>query len=312
MIFVPYCTGDIHAGDRVATYAGRETHHVGAANVEALIARVAATAPDAERVVLTGSSAGGFGALLNWHRVRAAFPCARVDAISDGAAPIPQPEFPPARRDQWANAWGLAATMPDGCPECVADWWRLVPYNLDAQRHARGAILTAVRDEVIAGFMEIDGATLEAGVAHMMALAEHPRFGAFLIPGDEHVIINTPARAANGQSIKDWVEAMQADDVAWASTGPDGVEIEAPDCAAAEDCGACAVCSVEDTCAAPFAACNDDPCVEATVCALGCDADDAACIDGCLDGARRDAATALYACVRCEACGDVCGVCPGD
>ena len=71
LVYVPYCTGDIHAGDRVAThewFGPRPTHHRGSRNLGLFLPRIAATFPDAERVFLAGDSAGGFGVSLNLHR----------------------------------------------------------------------------------------------------------------------------------------------------------------------------------------------------------------------------------------------------
>ena len=48
-VYVPYCTGDVHAGNNVPTYSGKKTHHVGAVNMEAYLQRIVATFPDAER-----------------------------------------------------------------------------------------------------------------------------------------------------------------------------------------------------------------------------------------------------------------------
>src|SRR5206468_3191319 len=60
--FVPYCTGDVHAGSKPdANYGGRITHHVGYQNMTAYLTRLVPTFSSASRVILSGSSAGGFG-----------------------------------------------------------------------------------------------------------------------------------------------------------------------------------------------------------------------------------------------------------
>ncbi|MEZ4466742.1 MAG: pectin acetylesterase-family hydrolase [bacterium] len=307
-VFVPYCTGDIHAGDRVAQYGGRATHHVGARNIDALTARIAATWPDLERVVLVGGSAGGYGALLTWHRVRAAFPGVRVAMVDDAGAPIPSPEFALARRRLWTAAWGFADTLPADCPACVDDWARLVPYNLERAPGARAALLTAVADGVIADYMQIDGATFERGLARALAETADPRFGAFLVAGSDHVLMAGPY-VAGGQTVPAWLAAMQADDPAWGSVGPSPL----PPCGELAACDACALCAVEGPCQAEYRACEAiGGCVEATVCALGCRPDDVACIAACAAPfpGVGEAALALYTCTRCGQCGGACGACP--
>src|SRR4051812_15534557 len=85
-VFVPYCTGDLHAGSNVATYdvlGPRPFAHVGRRNVEALLPRLRATWPAPTRVVISGSSAGGFGATLNYDLFRRAYRDAQVALIDD-------------------------------------------------------------------------------------------------------------------------------------------------------------------------------------------------------------------------------------
>jgi hypothetical protein len=307
-VFVPYCTGDLHAGDRVAQYRGRPTHHVGADNFAALARRLAATFPDAERVVIAGGSAGGYGALFNWARTRAAFPCARVDLVDDSGPPLPPPHLPPALQARWSDAWGLAQTLPPDCPACVADWSRLVPYNLAAAPGARAALLSTMRDGVISSYMGLDGDAFERGIRALLGAVADPRFGAFLVEGDQHVVMAAPA-IAGGQDVPTWLRAMEADDPAWGTVGPDPL----PRCDTLADCGSCALCAAQGPCADRYAACNAlHGCVDAVVCALACRPDDLVCITSCAAPfpGIGDAALALYTCARCEQCPALCGACP--
>ena len=49
-------------------------HHKGRPNLVAFLKRVTATLPDPEKVVLSGSSAGGFGAAASYDVVHSYFP----------------------------------------------------------------------------------------------------------------------------------------------------------------------------------------------------------------------------------------------
>jgi len=74
-VFIPYCTGDVHSGNRVATYVGDngetiEYHHVGATNIEKVIDFLKQEFPNIDKLMITGSSAGGVGALTNYHFFR--------------------------------------------------------------------------------------------------------------------------------------------------------------------------------------------------------------------------------------------------
>jgi hypothetical protein len=78
MVFVPYCTGDIHTGDNVITYThegdgGTDSltfHHKGHENVLAVIAWVKKHFTSVPKLLVTGCSAGGAGAIINYHFVR--------------------------------------------------------------------------------------------------------------------------------------------------------------------------------------------------------------------------------------------------
>jgi hypothetical protein len=78
-VFIPYCTGDVHTGNRVATYEDPtgenpplEYHHNGAVNIERVIDYLRQAYPRIDKLLVTGSSAGGVGALANYHFFRKA------------------------------------------------------------------------------------------------------------------------------------------------------------------------------------------------------------------------------------------------
>ena len=85
MVFVSYCTGDLHTGNNVATYtsagpvdggAGNGEvgqivyRHSGHANTLAVIDWLHKTFTNVPRLFVTGCSAGGAGAMLNYHFIR--------------------------------------------------------------------------------------------------------------------------------------------------------------------------------------------------------------------------------------------------
>src|SRR5262245_18435468 len=84
-VFVPYCTGDFHTGSTLASYG---IHHHGFANLRAILNRVGPTFCASDHVVLAGSSAGGFGAVLTYHLVKQTFANVRVDLVDDSGPPM--------------------------------------------------------------------------------------------------------------------------------------------------------------------------------------------------------------------------------
>lgn len=214
LVYVPYCTGDVHAGDRVTTYnfLGRrmDFHHVGARNLDLFLRRVVATFPRARRVWLMGDSAGGFGSALNMDRVQRAFPAARVDVVDDSGQPI-QPAG--TRWADWRRAWNLQ--LPAGCASCddigsIAELLRTrYPDN-------RFGLVSYTHDSVISTFMGMTvfafNAELNDFARAMSSRWTNGRY--FFIPGALHVgfATATPALAA-------WLTALATDDPAWRNQG---------------------------------------------------------------------------------------------
>jgi hypothetical protein len=115
-VFVPYCTGDVHAGNNPSGPKGRM--HVGFENIRHALERVVPTFRDATQVVLTGSSAGGVGAAYNYDQVQKAFGAVPVTLIDDSGPVLPDAFLKPCLQEQFREAWNMNATLPADCPDC--------------------------------------------------------------------------------------------------------------------------------------------------------------------------------------------------
>ncbi|HSE11437.1 MAG TPA: pectin acetylesterase-family hydrolase, partial [Rudaea sp.] len=150
-VFVPYCTGDTHSGSNVTTLINKTAHFVGFRNMGAYLERLAVTFPGADRIVLAGSSAGGFGATLNWWQTAQAFPGVRVDMIDDSGAIMLNDVLPSPDTEQAAQraAWNLAATTPPGCTGCATAFDAIYSFDSAAFPNSRGALLSYQQDDVL-------------------------------------------------------------------------------------------------------------------------------------------------------------------
>ncbi len=223
-VYVPYCTGDIHGGDNVVTYSlggmDRTVYHVGARNMDAFLRRLALTFPMADRVWLTGASAGGYGAGINWDRVQRAFPSARVDLLDDSGPPI----NPPAMRYQMMkNAWNIQ--FPDGCTGCADDLSRL--FNYFATRFPaphRMGLLSYTQDRTISTYFGITGMQFQTELEDLMHTSFDPQanFKYFVVTGSDHTMIGSLATRTGpgGASLLDWVTAWATDGASWANVRP--------------------------------------------------------------------------------------------
>lgn len=74
-VFFPYCTGDVFAGDVSVEYENPDgeplvMEHRGRANVKAALPWLREEFPEVARLLITGCSAGGVGALINYSLLR--------------------------------------------------------------------------------------------------------------------------------------------------------------------------------------------------------------------------------------------------
>ena len=163
-VYVPYCTGDTFAGNNVATLGTNTAHFVGHANVTHILERVVPTFPGIDRVVLAGSSAGGYGALHNWWQTQQAFGSVRVDMLDDSGTTMPPDIVPVTSANVTAQiaAWGLAGTVPP-CATCATDPTAIWSFYAQAFPTHRGALLSYTMDTTLPGFQGIEHGPVHDG-----------------------------------------------------------------------------------------------------------------------------------------------------
>ena len=224
-VFIPYCTGDLHAGDSVRTYeflGDRATiHHAGHANTAAFLRRLGPTFTGARRIFLVGSSAGGYGAQLNYQAAVAAFPEAEVHLLADGAQLVT-----PAGTlwETWKAAWNTP--LPAACPACASEAGALVGHLSTTHPDRRFALLASMQDEVLRLFFGHDATAFSAVTATLLADRYDPSANAryFAIDTASHTMLGgltTISGPAPGSvPLRDWVTAWRDGTAAWVSVGP--------------------------------------------------------------------------------------------
>jgi hypothetical protein len=187
-VFIPYCTGDVHAGDAIRTYGSRpQVHHKGAKNLEAFLERLVPTFPNATRIFLGGSSGGGFGAQLNYERVANALPNAEVHVFADSAQiinPIP------ARMSAWLAAWNV--TLPADCVGCETNFALYPCYLATTYPDSRFALTAFDQDFVLVPFNGLlTAAEFQARTLALLDSCYDPSQSAryFLLSGNGHTML---------------------------------------------------------------------------------------------------------------------------
>jgi hypothetical protein len=222
-VFVPYCTGDLHAGTKVGDYGGNQTHHVGYHNMGAYLHRLVPTFAGASHVVLAGSSAGGYGAGFNFHRAALAFGSVRVDLLDDGAPFISAPVANATREATWRAAWDLGNIMPSDCTSCATKFYGLMLHGIEKNPNSRAALLSHTQDGIIGLYFTLDATQMEAGHVQLAneVYGPHTHANAFVIAGGTHTLLgNWGAFSQSGIALKAWLTQMVGDDQAWSSVGP--------------------------------------------------------------------------------------------
>jgi hypothetical protein len=125
MLFVPYCTGDVHSGSNTARYTQPDTgqpftiEHRGRDNMRVILPWPRAHAPRPTRLLVSGSSAGAYGAATHYTALRSLYPNARAVYLGDSGQGVTTPDFERVRNKNWnytlpASVFGLKAqATPD-------------------------------------------------------------------------------------------------------------------------------------------------------------------------------------------------------
>jgi hypothetical protein len=213
-VFVPYCTGDFHAGtaSRIFTVAGatKPTYFWGGTDLDLFLARVAPTFPGMAKVVLVGTSAGGAGTIAAYHNVRDALH-QRVDVIDDSGPPIGLDTRPTD-----GAMWGLE--LPAGCPGCTS-LQQVFDANRALDPTARFAQLSFQYDNVVAKSHDVTLATYHAALEAFLvrqAAGSDRQFASFVVDNDvskpHHVVMSQlGAQSALRTALMAWLAAF-ADD----------------------------------------------------------------------------------------------------
>jgi len=121
LVYVPYCTGDVHTGNNVITYAdpaGVEPdvtfHHAGHDNVAKVIEWIDSQFTHVPRMLVTGCSAGGAGSITNYFFLRNGIGAVETGFMLDDSGPIfPSGGFSQPLHDKVRESWNTDSILTD-------------------------------------------------------------------------------------------------------------------------------------------------------------------------------------------------------
>lgn len=149
MVFIPFVTGDVFTGSRtdatVPTYQSAPLQFVGRTNIIKFLSRIIPTFLDAEVVLFTGSSAGGFGAFYNAEKIMDGFidystVGTRVFVVTDSGVLFDDDFLAPCLQKRWRDLWNMDSNFSRDCKDC---------FNADG-----GGIVKGVTDYLLRKYPE--------------------------------------------------------------------------------------------------------------------------------------------------------------
>ncbi|MCB9599175.1 MAG: vtpJ-therm [Sandaracinus sp.] len=153
VVYVPYCDGSLFAGSNDLDDDGDgvpERLHHGLENVSAALTMAHRHFPTPRRVVLAGSSGGGFGTILASFLVRYVYPDVPLLVINDAGIGVARGNDP-SFVDGLLDEFNARRFVPVDCPECVGNGHitGFVRYFLDRDPNVRVAAISAWDDFVM-------------------------------------------------------------------------------------------------------------------------------------------------------------------
>jgi Pectinacetylesterase len=225
--YIPYCTGDLHTGDKLTDYGDADnplpTYHMGRINLELALERIAELIPNPTRLVVSGGSAGGYGAIINYHLFSERFPDVPAYLIDDSGPPLTSEFLVPELIELWQQAWNLEGAMPPDCEECATDLSAFVPYYIAKYPHNRMALLSFTQDYTVSMYLGLNLDEFDAALQSLTAdyFEGHDNFNYFYADAVDHVLtMQTETVVSENVVIWDWLTEMVEDDPAWQSLAP--------------------------------------------------------------------------------------------
>lgn len=228
IVYAPYCDGSVFSGDndiQIEDEDGTRTrYHRGLRNLSAAVDLARDHFPNPKKILLTGSSAGGYGTILGTAVVRLQYPNTRLYVINDagpGLQNLEQPAAMNTRREEWA----YEQFIPASCANCAdGQLSTMVAWGLRNDSSLKVGLFSSYEDAVIGfSFLQLPGPEFKAILVEETGKInqEFPdRFKRFFIDGSQHtgMVLSYYTSDVRGDVPADWAREMITDSPDWADT----------------------------------------------------------------------------------------------
>ena len=221
IVFVPYCTGDVHIGNTTHDYGnGVVIQHKGYVNGTTALKAAHDLFPDAGEIVVTGESAGSVPTPLYAGLARDMYASASIKVLGDGSGAYP--DIAGINAVIGAN-WGTMNAVPDW-PENkgqTVETWSLPGLYIQAHKHAPDIVFSRhdyAFDKTQVFFAQLAGIPADDLVSLIDSNeTQIEKSGmdlwSYISPGNSHTVLSKPdfyTETVNGTAFVQWVTDLVA------------------------------------------------------------------------------------------------------
>lgn len=224
IVYVPYCDGSVHSGNNIVDYADHDgpTYHHGLQNISAALTVAQSEFPNPDMIVVSGSSAGGYGTLQGYGVTRLTYQSTPIIVFNDSGPGLQNPDPAQAGADQdRIENWKYTQYFPASCSQCTEQTAYLADWAIDRDRDLRVALFSYNHDNTIPVYLGMDANSFETLLLEVSGDIHdrHPdRSKRFIKTGNGHTVLELPdfyTLAIGDAKIRDWTEAFLSDGSAW-------------------------------------------------------------------------------------------------
>ena len=221
-VYIPHCDHSVHSGDNELVYDGAMHYHHGLRQVSAAVTLMKELFPHPEKILVSGSSAGGYGTFMAWAVVKSQYMNTKTYVMNDSGTGF----WSPAAPEFWnmiKQAWNLR--IPAECTKCdgtILTYLYELYMKYDPQ--VRIGMFSSYQDWIIStwflGMTQDNFERILLSVTNEIYDDYPDRFHRFFIKGATHttyefLLPGGPHRAIRGTSLYEWIGQLVNDDPAW-------------------------------------------------------------------------------------------------
>jgi len=231
VVYAYYCDGSVWSGDNDVTYEeggpsgeSRLTHHHGLKNLSAAITLMKKNFPYPDKILVSGSSAGGYGTLIGSMATRLQYSYTPMFVINDSGPDLVNPKYPFLTESAKKN-WKFEQFLPEGidCYRCDEQMLFIVGWVLNNDPIIKYGLFSYYNDLVIGSvFLGLKGdqyRQLLVGITDDLHAMHPETFKRFFIEGYSHTIFELStyySADVRGIHFNEWVGDLVNDSPDWA------------------------------------------------------------------------------------------------